>query len=158
MTRDSEKKGVSISEIWATHSQKDVDANVLSLNETLKEILFWHANNWKIVDCAGHVRYASPIQHSLHYLSLMYRDKCFSGLIEDVEPEARILHLDDNFSSMLMTKILLVRQPQPDGKLVYQIYDGCHRIAYFSFYGLKRIPYHYLEIADSEHELYHLLP
>ena len=158
MTRDSEKRGSLFLKYGLLILRKTLMRMCLVSNETLKEILFWHANNWKIVDCAGHVRYASPIQHSLHYLSLMYRDKCFSGLIEDVEPEARILHLDDNFSSMLMTKILLVRQPQPDGKLVYQIYDGCHRIAYFSFYGLKRIPYHYLEIADSEHELYHLLP
>ena len=112
----------------------------------------------KIGDRGGHTRYVSPIQHSLHYLTLIYRDNCFSGLIEDVGPEARILYLDDNFSSSLMSKILLLREPQPDGKLFYRIYDGCHRISYLCFYGLKFIPCRYLQIADTERELYHLLP
>jgi len=154
--------GIPLVQIFAIHVKEIVDKNTIHLNDCNKEILYKHRKNWVMKEKHRHrddpVKYAAPIKDSLHYLSLKYREKSFSGLIEDVEKVVRIFEFDNKFSCALMSKILLVRHPQSGGQMLYQIYDGSHRLAYLSFYGLKSIPHRYVQIADSENDLYALLP
>ena len=152
------ERAIPLGIILALHVKETVDRKCVYLNNFNKKVLSWHSKYWWRSYCGQKEGYASPIEHSLHYLSLKYRDKCFSGLIEDVEPEAKIFKLENQFSCALMTKLLLIRKPQSSGQVLYQLYDGSHRLAYLRYYGLKAIPRCRVHIADHEKELVPLLP
>ena len=149
---------IPLEKILAVHRKKRVDKGSANLDELNKKILSWHKKHWWILHHPnGNILYGAPIEHSLHCLSLKYRNKCFSGLVENVQPKAKIFEFDSRFSCSKMSKILLVRY-SIDDKTMYQIYDGSHRLAYLSYYGLKKIPSSYVHIADEELDLFDLLP
>ena len=109
-----------------------------------------HACKWQPVEGF----YSVKIEDSLHFLTLKYRDNFFSSLVES---EPSILRLDDDFSWKLATKILLVRHPQHNGEIIYQVYDGAHRLSYLSRYGMRVIPRNCVAIGDHASDIKHLM-
>ena len=148
----SKKEKILLANIRANHVAEDIHRNFLSLDEYHQGVLLGHAKNWGYMRIERALdRYFTPIEHCLHYLSLKYHNKCFSGLLENVDPVAPIFKLDDTFSWVKMTKILLVRYPDKiNGDPIYGVLDGVHRLSYLRYYGLKSIPIDFVKVTFFE--------